>query len=108
MTPLIPAVALTAVLAVAAAPAHADPDTDFGNALHTYGIYGAKDYNAWIAQIACERLARGADATTAAAVRFVSQQLADGPDTAKAQQFLDLAIATYCPPGQPATTGQPT
>lgn len=108
MTPLIPAVALTAVLGAAGAPARADPDTDFGNALHTYGIYGAKDYNAWTAKIACERLARGTDATTDAAVRFVSQQLAEGPDTAQAQQFLDLAIATYCPFGQPATTGQPT
>ena len=31
-----------------AAPAHADPDTDFTSELHTYGIYGQKDYNAWI------------------------------------------------------------
>ena len=31
-----------------AAPAHADPDTDFTGDLHTYGIYGPKDYNAWI------------------------------------------------------------
>ncbi|NGX07552.1 hypothetical protein UI24_10325 [Mycobacteroides franklinii] len=108
MTPLITAGVLTAVLGAAGAPARADPDTDFGNALHTYGIYGAKDYNAWIAKITCERLARGTDVTTAAAVQFVSQQLADGPDTAKAQQFLDLATATYCPVGQPANTDQPT
>jgi len=31
-----------------AAPAHADPDTDFTSELHTYGMYGQKDYNAWI------------------------------------------------------------
>src|SRR5690242_17502718 len=34
-----------------AGPAHADPDTDFANELHTYGIYGQKDYNAWIGKI---------------------------------------------------------
>ena len=31
-----------------AAPAHADPDTDFTSELHTYAIHGQKDYNAWI------------------------------------------------------------
>ena len=36
-----------------AAPAHADPDTDFTSELHTYGIYGQKDYNAWIGEITC-------------------------------------------------------
>jgi hypothetical protein len=38
---------------VFAAPAQADPDTDFTNELHTYGIYGQKDYNAWIGKITC-------------------------------------------------------
>ena len=28
------------------APAYADPDTEFANELHTFGIYGQKDYNA--------------------------------------------------------------
>jgi hypothetical protein len=36
-----------------AAPAHADPDTDFTSELHTYGIYGQKDYNAGSAKITC-------------------------------------------------------
>ncbi|OLP00252.1 hypothetical protein BVU76_21105, partial [Mycolicibacterium porcinum] len=41
--------AVGAAAAIAfAAPAHADPDTDFANELHTFGIYGQKDYNAWI------------------------------------------------------------
>jgi hypothetical protein len=31
-----------------AAPAHADPDTDFTSDLRSYGISGPKDYNAWI------------------------------------------------------------
>ncbi|MCW2563415.1 MAG: hypothetical protein JWQ31_1975, partial [Mycobacterium sp.] len=43
----IAAAAIAPVL-VFAAPAHADPDTDFANELHTYGLYGQKDYNAWI------------------------------------------------------------
>ena len=44
-----------------AAPAHADPDTDFANELHIYGIYGQKDYNAWIGKITCKRLYNGVD-----------------------------------------------
>ncbi len=38
---------MVVVASVAVAwPAHADPDTDFANQLelHTYGIYGQKDY----------------------------------------------------------------
>ncbi len=46
---------------VFAAPAHADPDVDFANELHTYGIYGQKDYNAWIGKITCQRLYNGLD-----------------------------------------------
>ena len=45
-----------------AAPANADPDTDFANQLHTYGIYGPKDFNAWIGKIQCKRLRTGLDA----------------------------------------------
>ena len=51
---------LTAAIALAA-PAHADVDTDFTNQLHAYGIYGQKDYNAWLAKITCERLYKGVD-----------------------------------------------
>ena len=53
--------ALAAAALVGAAPAHADVDTDFTNELHTYGIYGQKDYNAWIAKITCKRLNNGLD-----------------------------------------------
>ena len=45
-----------------AAPAVADPDTAFTNELNTYGIYGQKDYNAWIGKITCKRIATGVDA----------------------------------------------
>ena len=53
------AAAAIAPALVFAAPAHADPDTDFANELHTYGIYGQKDYNAWIGKITCKRLYNG-------------------------------------------------
>ena len=37
------------IAGLAVAPhAHADPDTDYANQLHGCGIYGLKDYNAWI------------------------------------------------------------
>jgi hypothetical protein len=39
--------AIVAVAITLAAPAHADGDTDFANQLHTYGLYGQRDYNAW-------------------------------------------------------------
>jgi hypothetical protein len=47
---------VTAALVALAAPAHADPDVDFDNQLHGYGIYGPRDYNAWLGKITCERL----------------------------------------------------
>jgi hypothetical protein len=89
---------LTAAVALAlAAPAHADVDTDFANALHGYGIFGQRDYNAWIAKITCKRLENGLDTDAHAAQRFVSNQLARGSTEAQAWQFLGLAITTYCP-----------
>ena len=51
-------------------------ETDFANQLHTYGIYGQRDYNAWLGKIACDRLGRGLDrdayASTTALVRKLS------------------------------------
>ena len=80
-----------------AAPAYADPDTDFANELHTYGIYGGKDYNAYIAKIACKRLDRGVDADAHASAQFVFNQLEKGSTTAQAYQFLGAGYRTYCP-----------
>ena len=54
-----------------AAPAVADPDTAFTNELNTYGIYGQKDYNAWIGKITCKRIATGVDANAFEAADFV-------------------------------------
>ncbi|MGB3481873.1 MAG: DUF732 domain-containing protein, partial [Mycobacterium sp.] len=56
------AAAASAVLLFAGAPvAHADPDEAFAEQLHGFGIYGQKDYNAWIGKIMCKRLRNGQD-----------------------------------------------
>ena len=78
-------------------PAHADPDTDFANELHTYGIYGQKDYNAWIGKITCKRLYNGLDQDADKSAKFVFLQLPKGSTTDQAWQFLGSAIDTYCP-----------
>jgi hypothetical protein len=91
------AAAAIAPALVFAAPAHADPDTDFANELHTYGIYGGKDYNAWIGKIACKRLDNGLDADADKSAKFVYAQLEKGSTTAQAWQFLGAAMNTYCP-----------
>jgi hypothetical protein len=82
--------------AVIPATAQADPDTDFGNQLHTYGIYGAKDYNAWIGKLTCRRIGN-LDPDAYASAKFVAMQLPKGSTTAQAWQFLGGAINTYCP-----------
>jgi hypothetical protein len=91
---------VTAAMAPAlifAAPAHADPDTDFANELHTYGIYGQKDYNAWIGKITCQRLYNGVDQDAGKSAKFVFLQLQKGSTTEQAWQFLGAALRTYCP-----------
>jgi hypothetical protein len=48
------AIQVAAIVAVAialTAPAPADGDTDFANQLHAYGIYGPRDYNAWLGKM---------------------------------------------------------
>jgi hypothetical protein len=94
---LLPLIAVVAAAVALAAPAHADPDTDFGNELHTYGIYGQKDYNAWIGKITCKRLYNGTDLDADKSAKFVFIQLPKGSDTAQAWQFLGAALRTYCP-----------
>jgi hypothetical protein len=53
------ALGTTVTTIVPAVPAHADVDTDLANQLHAYGIYGQRDYDAWLAKINCERLDDG-------------------------------------------------
>ncbi|MGA9375662.1 MAG: DUF732 domain-containing protein [Porticoccaceae bacterium] len=98
-----------AVIAAAislAAPAQADPDSDFARELHTYGIYGQKDFNAWIGKIACKRLARGVDVTAQDSATFVSEQLLRGTSTEQAYQFLGAAMNYYCPDKRVLLTAQ--
>jgi hypothetical protein len=85
-----------------AAPAYADVDTDFANQLHGYGIYGQKDYNAWLAKITCKRLGNGLDSSAEKSAVFLSHNLPQGTATAQTWQFLAAAIETYCPEQQPA------
>ena len=91
------AAAAIAPALVFTAPAHADPDTDFANELHVYGIYGQKDYNAWIGKIACKRLTNGVDQDADKSAKFVFLQLEKGSTTEQAWQFLGAALRTYCP-----------
>ena len=83
-----------------AAPANADTDTDFTNELHTYGIYGQKDYNAWIGKIQCKRLATGLDANANEAAVFLKQNLHKDSTEQQVYQFLGGAIRFYCPDQQ--------
>lgn len=80
-----------------AAPAYADPDTDFDNQLNTYGLYGPHDYNPYLAKIACRRLGDGVDPDAAASARFVKNNLARGTTQVQAYQFLGSAVSFYCP-----------
>ena len=80
-----------------AAPAAADPDIDFADQLHKFGIYGSRDYNAWLGKIACKRLDRGVDADAYASANFIHRNLDRDTTDAQALQFLGAAVATYCP-----------
>jgi Protein of unknown function (DUF732) len=91
------AAAAIAPALVFAAPAHADPDADFAGELHTYGIYGQKDYNAWIGKITCKRLYNGVDKDAFKAAQFIQINLEKGSTTEQAWQFLGAALRTYCP-----------
>ena len=93
----IAAAALTVGALGTAAPAMADPDTDFANELHVYGIYGQKDYNAWIGKIMCKRVYTGVDKDVFATANFVRNQLPKGATTEQSYQFVAAGLRTYCP-----------
>jgi len=98
MRRVIVGIAAAAAALALAAPAQADPDTDFTNELHNYGIYGQKDYNAWIGKIACKRLYTGVDPDAHKSAQFIANQLQKGQNsTEQAYQFLAAALRTYCP-----------
>jgi hypothetical protein len=96
--------AITVAAVGLAAPARADVDTDFANQLHGYGIYGQRDYNAWLAKITCKRLGNGLDSSAEKSAVFLSHNLPRSTDTAQTWQFLAAAIDTYCPEQQPMLT----
>ncbi len=91
-----PLIAATATPGLAA-PAQADPDIDFANTLHGFGIYGPRDYNAWLGKITCKRLYRGVDGDAYASAAFIGKNLQLGSTQTQAWQFLGAAITTYCP-----------
>jgi hypothetical protein len=96
---------ITAAAMVAlAAPAHAEVDTDFANQLHVYGIYGPRDYNAWLGKITCNRLGNGIDAGAYESAAFLSKNLPQGTTTEQTWQFLNSALTTYCPDQMPVLT----
>ena len=107
---VLTAIAIAVPAQVLAAPAHADPDTDFQNELHIYGIYGQKDYNAWIGKITCKRLYNGVDQDAYGSAKFILAQLEKDSTTEQAWQFLGAALRTYCPDKLPVlqhVAGQP-
>ena len=107
---VLTAIALAVPANILAAPAHADPDTDFANELHTYGIYGQKDYNAWIGKITCKRLRNNVDHDAYASAEFIRPQLNKNTTTEQTWQFLGAALRTYCPDKLPVleqVAGQP-
>ena len=99
----VPALVTAAMVAIAA-PAHADPDADFANQLHGYGIYGPRDYNAWLGKITCERLHNGLDTTADKSAHFALINLPRDTTPKQAYQFLAAAIGTYCPDQLPVLT----
>ena len=97
MKRLMVGICLAAAALVSAAPAQADVDTDFSNELQIYGIYGQKDYNAWIGKITCKRLYKGLDKDANMSAQFVHNQLVKDSTTEQAWQFLGAALRSYCP-----------
>jgi hypothetical protein len=71
-----------------AAPAYADPDTDFANQLHSYGIYGPRDTNAWFGKITCQRLNNHLDTDAYKSADFLAKNLPKGSTSAQVWQFL--------------------
>jgi len=94
---VLAAAVIASAALVMAAPAQADPDIDFADQLHSFGIYGQRDYNAWLGKIACKRLANGVDGTAYASAEFISLNLARDTSQTQAFQFLGAAVTTYCP-----------
>jgi hypothetical protein len=74
-----------------------DPDTNFANELHTYGIYGQKDFNAWIGKLVCKRLNNNVDHDAFYSAKFIGANLDRHNSTQQNWQFLGSALNYYCP-----------
>ena len=81
-------VSITAATALAA-PARADVDTDFADQLHGCGIYGPRDYNAWLGKITGNRLAQTWQ-FLAAAIGQVLPRADAGPDVGCATALMGV------------------
>lgn len=92
---------IAAIALASAAPAYADPDTDFANELHTYGMYGPKDENAWIGKIMCKRLWTGLDANATQSATFLHNNLQRGASEQQIYEFMSAAMNYYCPDQRP-------
>ena len=91
------AVGIVAFAIALAAAAHADIDGDFTDQLNGYGIYGPRDFNAWMGKIVCKRLNTGVDGNAHKSVDFISANLPRGTTQVQTWQFLAAAVGTYCP-----------
>jgi hypothetical protein len=104
---LIALMACMATGLAVSAPAQADPDTDFSKELQGHGIYGQKDFNAWIGKLMCKRLDRGVDLTARDSAEFVGDQLIRGTSTEQVYQFVGGAMNYYCPDKRVLLTATP-
>jgi hypothetical protein len=97
-TKLAVGVATAAAAIALAGPAQADDyDAPFNAQLHTFGIYGPQDFNAWLGKISCERLTRGVDGDAYKSATFIQRNLPRGTTEGQSLQFLGAAIDHYCP-----------
>lgn len=91
---------LGALSVVFAAPASADPDIDFATELHSYGIYGPRDYNAWIGKLTCKRISTGLDSDAYKSANYLKTNLPKDTNEQQVYDFLGAAIRIYCPENQ--------
>lgn len=96
---LLLAAAAAAGIALAA-PAHADPDVDFNEELHSYGIYMPRDESAYLGKIVCDRLGSGLDKDAYKSAAFLTKNLHRTNTTQQNWQFLSASINNYCPDQQ--------
>ena len=76
-----------------------DPDTNFAHQLHTVGIYGQKDYNAWIGKIMCKRIYTNVDPDVFASANFVRRAKLRGRSARNPGRW---SVLGECGPPRPA------